>query len=262
MRIIVNADDFGHSEETVRATIEALEAGTATSATIMPRMPASELALEFARDNPRFGFGVHLTFTGDGVERPLADPGDVPALVDESGAFFSGGVVRRRALLGRLPQEQIALEMERQIAHVRDHGVAPTHVDSHRHLHKLAPFRRALRLVLPRFGITRVRAVQDVYLGRPIAQPTYWLGPLWQRGLRGFATTDHFFMPRGGRTSWAYELLDVIERLPGATFEVGIHPGVAESWREAEIRSASTFATMARERGHTLATWSTIEVSA
>ena len=41
MRIIINADDFGMDEDTVRATIECLEAGALTGATIMPNMPAT-----------------------------------------------------------------------------------------------------------------------------------------------------------------------------------------------------------------------------
>ena len=62
----------------------------------------------------------------------------------------------------------------------------------------------------PRFGIERVRSVQDVYLTRPLVGATYWVGSLWRRPLRrAFRTTDHFYMPAStgdlaGRTSsWA-----------------------------------------------------------
>ena len=64
MRIVVNADDFGASAETVEATIECLEEGALTSATIMPTMPAVDDALAYARDRPDRSFGVHLTFVG------------------------------------------------------------------------------------------------------------------------------------------------------------------------------------------------------
>ena len=46
LQLIVNADDFGQSDDTVDATIECFEAGALTSATLMPGMPASERALD------------------------------------------------------------------------------------------------------------------------------------------------------------------------------------------------------------------------
>src|ERR671922_2946900 len=85
VRIVVNADDFGASTETVAATIDSFEAGSLTSATIMPTMPAAEQALAFARGRPDWSFGVHLTFVGNGDERCAADPAAVRALVDEAG---------------------------------------------------------------------------------------------------------------------------------------------------------------------------------
>ena len=72
MRVILNADDFGSSPDTLTATIECFEEGALTSATIMPGMPATEQALAFARSRPDLSFGVHLTLVGDGVERPIA----------------------------------------------------------------------------------------------------------------------------------------------------------------------------------------------
>ena len=73
MLVVVNADDFGSSSDTVRATIECFEAGALTSATIMPGMPATDEALAYARSRPDLSFGVHLTLTGDGEERPAVD---------------------------------------------------------------------------------------------------------------------------------------------------------------------------------------------
>jgi predicted glycoside hydrolase/deacetylase ChbG (UPF0249 family) len=249
MDLIVNADDFGASEDTVRATIACFEAGALTSATIMPGMPAARLAFDYARAHPEFGYGVHLTFVTDGVERPLADPAEIPALLGPDGRFLPTGRARRLALLRRLPVDQIARELEAQIAFVRDHGVPLSHVDSHRHMHKLGPFREALRRVLPRFGITRVRNVQDVWLGRPLRSPTYWLGPLWRRALmRRFTTTEHFYMPPGEDGTWPERLLAAVEPLRGS-LEVGLHPG-----RGGEGEAAVALAERARDR-HRLISW-------
>jgi chitin disaccharide deacetylase len=259
VRIVVNADDFGASAETVAATIRCLEDGTVTSATIMPTMPAAGQALAYARERTDRSFGVHLTFVGDGEERSAAAPADVRALVDEAGRFPTATPVRLRALARRLPVDQLEREIAAQLTLVRDAGVAISHVDSHRHLHKLAPFRRALENVLPRFGIEHVRGVQDVYLTRPLVGATYWVGSLWRRPLRrAFRTTDHFYMPAStGDLAWADELLGRIDSLSGLTMEVGVHPG-PDDWRADERRSAARLASAAPELGHELVSWRAI----
>jgi predicted glycoside hydrolase/deacetylase ChbG (UPF0249 family) len=256
VRIVVNADDFGASAETVAATIQSFEEGALTSATIMATMPAAEAALAYARDRPEVSFGVHLTFVGNGDERCAAAPRDVRGLVDEAGRFPPATPVRVRALLRRLPIAEIEREISAQLDLVRDRGVSVSHVDSHRHLHKLAPFRTALRRVLPRFGIERVRTVQDVYLSRPLLGATYWAGSVWRRPLRrSFRTTDHFYMPAStGDLGWADDLLRRVGELPGATLEVGVHPG-PDGWRDDERRCARRLSARAGELGHELVSW-------
>jgi predicted glycoside hydrolase/deacetylase ChbG (UPF0249 family) len=262
VRIILNADDFGSSAETVAATVESFERGGLTSASIMPSMPATAEALEFARCHPDYSFGVHLTLTGDRVERPVSSPSAVPGLVDSDGRLLPTALVRRRALLGRLVASELEEEIAAQIGLVAGSGVPVSHVDSHRHLHKLSPVRRALRRVLPRFGVRRVRAVQDVWLRRPMRSATFWVGPYWRTAIAArFSTTDHFYMPASAAdVDWEGRLLAVLRRLGGQTLEVGVHPGF-ESWRAEEQRSALAFAAKARREGHVLISWNAIEES-
>ena len=256
MQLIVHADDFGTSEDTVRATVECFERGALTSASIMAGMPATDRATEFARAHPELDFGVHLTFVGEEDERPLSPPEEIPALVTAAGRFRPTRQLRIRALLDRLSVEQIEREVRRQVDAVRHAGVEVTHVDSHRHMHKLPSFRRALERALPTLGIRRVRAVQDVYLDRPARSATYWLGPRWQRRLaKSFVTTDHFYMPAtGSDPGWEQPLLRAVRGLDGNTLEVGVHPGF-DGWRENERSTVERFAKLARDEGHELVTW-------
>ena len=254
MRIVVNADDFGYSSDTVEATIECLEAGVVTSASIMPGMPATAAAIEYAIAHPGHSYGVHLTVVGDGVERPVSDPASLPSLVDASGCLRRTRDVRIDALRGRISLDQAERELSAQIGSIRDLGVSLTHVDSHRHLHKFGVFRRALKTVLPGYGIQRVRGVQDVYLRRPVTSPTYWLGGRWSRSLRrNFVTTDRFYMPASaGDSSWT----SLLPRLLGdGTIEIGVHPGRCEAWRAAEAAAAVEFASAASTAGHELVGW-------
>ena len=112
MRIVLTADDFGLDADTVRATIACFEAGQLTSASLMPGMPAFDEAVAFATAHPEFSYGVHLTFVGGGDERSSAPPAEIPALVDEHGRFPATAPGRVKALLHRLPQDQIEREVE------------------------------------------------------------------------------------------------------------------------------------------------------
>lgn len=263
MLIVANADDFGASAETVAATIECFARGGLTSATIMTAAPETAAALDHAVSHPEYGFGVHLQLVGDGVERPLSDPAEVPSLVDADGRLLPTGVIRRRALRGQLPPEELQREIERQVSVALAAGVPVTHVDSHRHVHKLGPVREALRRTLPALGIAHVRSVQDVWLKRPLTSPTYWVGRVWQRDLaRSFQTSDHFYMPSSAHDlAWDGALLERLASLPGRSLEVGVHPGRDEPWRVDESESAIRFAAAARERGNELAAWSAVGVS-
>lgn len=237
LRLILNADDFGLDEDTLAATVECFRAGALTSATIMLGMPATEQALEFARDNPELDFGVHLGFTGDFGQRPLAGAERVPSLVDADGLFLPVRTARAKALAGRLVQRELEQEIAAQVSAVREAGVQVSHVDSHRHVHKLGSFRRALASVLPALGIRRVRTAQDVYLTRPLTSLTYWAGPRWRRRLRKtFETTDHFFMAAVPDPPWSTPLAAQLAGTRGS-LEIGVHPGRALDWRDRDRRA-------------------------
>ena len=259
MRIILNADDFGYDDDTVGATIECFESGALTSATIIPRMPATGRAIEYARANPRFSFGAHLTFISDTVETPFSAPSDIPALVRPDGRFLDSQDLRLRALRGKVPADQVEREMAAQVQYLLDQGVPPSHVDSHGHLHKFKPFVEAMRRVLPRFNVRRVRTAQDTYLRKPLKSPTYWLGGFWRRRvMRHFVTTEHLYMGNSAEDARQLAAGALLPLLTGDTIEVGVHPGRAESWRDAERQAAASFAAKARAAGHTLVTWNDI----
>jgi chitin disaccharide deacetylase len=259
-RLVLNADDFGASADTVQATIACFDRAALTSATIMPRAPATAEAIAFARERPDLSFGVHLTLVRDEDTRCVSEPGPLGRLVDEGGRFLPTSTFRARALLRRLPSSALELEIAAQIAYVQGEGVAVSHVDSHRHVHKLPVVQEALARVLPRFGIRRVRNVQDIYLRRPALSPTYWVGARWGRMLTGrFTTTAHFYMPTSaGDTDWHVPLLAVAGRLGSESLEVGVHPGDDEEWRRSERDSAVAFAAAAREVGHAFASWTDV----
>ena len=74
--------------------------------------------------------------------------------------------------------------------------------------------------------------------------------------MRSFTTTAHFYMPTSAHdTGWEEPLLAAAQRLPGASLEIGVHPGYDEGWRSEERLSVQRFAPAALAAGHRLAPW-------
>lgn len=254
-RIIMSADDFGFDEDTVEATIDAFETGVIRNTSIMANMPATKLAADYAADNPQHSYGVHLTFTRDTVEEPVLEAEDVPALVADDGLFLPGREAQIRALTGRFPTKQIAAEMAAQISRVMELGVKVDYVDSHKHLHKFPNFRKALPMVLPQFGISHVRTVQDTFVPEPSkTRPTVLLGSILRSPLeRRWRSTDHFFMGDGDLTTDWWSQVPIPEH--GEVLEVGGHPGTNEAWRAREADQLAKFVARASEAGVEFIRW-------
>jgi hypothetical protein len=254
MKIILNADDFGFSDETVDATIECFERGALTSATIMPNMSATARAVEYALTHPEYSFGIHLTFVTDTSERPLLNPDRIPQITDAYGRFLSSKTVRIKGLLNLLPQDQIEAELIAQLNYFKERELKISHVDSHKHLHKYASFRKVLWRVLPRFGVDRLRTAQDIYVRKPLTSLNRWIGPVWRRKIRRcFRTTEHFYMPTAAGDPVWWNRLPLA--LPGNSLEIGIHPGRIEPWRDRERQNIIAFAERVRQNGHSLINW-------
>jgi predicted glycoside hydrolase/deacetylase ChbG (UPF0249 family) len=232
--LIINADDFGYSQDTVAATVQAFEAGVLSSATMMPGMPAFAEAAAFARQHPEFSYGLHLCLTD---ERPVAEPAEIPSLVTPRGCFWTTPEFFKRALTGRIARRDVQREVQAQLARMREAGVPAQHLDAHGHVHKAPVVLHALRGVLRESGITTVRRTQNLFYHQP---------RLAQRCCNSLAnvfirllgkTTDHFLMVAGSLNSqdrhwWE----DCVKRLPAGVTEVGIHPGWEEEWRRLDAQ--------------------------
>jgi predicted glycoside hydrolase/deacetylase ChbG (UPF0249 family) len=142
-----------------------------------------------------------------------------------------------------------------QLSLLRDCGVDLSHVDSHGHMHKFGPMRAALELVLPKFGIRRVRSVQNVFSRRLNWNVTSWMGSYWGRAIRKrWRTTEFFYMISAFEKSDWWNRMDGLFAGPG-TMEVGFHPGTLEPWRFHEFQAAEKFTAACLERSAQWATW-------
>src|SRR3954447_19197922 len=123
--LIVNADDFGITEGTNRAIIDAHQNGIVTSTSLLANGYAFDHAVSLAKQTPSLGIGVHLTLTeGPPVSNCL------PAeLLSPDGKLPLSNQPYVRALLsGQLPREAIRCEYTAQVGKIIDAGITPTHI--------------------------------------------------------------------------------------------------------------------------------------
>lgn len=263
MKVILHADDFGFDKDTIKATIELLETGALTSATIMATMPDSEEAIAYAAAHKQFSFGVHLTYV-DGLKPAIQREGST--LLDSKGLFYPSNEVRNKAIKLALKKDDIINESLAQIDILRRGGVHISHLDSHGHLHKFPSFLLALSEIKKRSGINKVRRVQNVFINPQHVSPTLILNRCFDAYISHTCrTTDYFYMSANNMdTGWADAVLAQMDQLPhDAVIEIGVHPGHAdteeERWRIAEYNDIKDFATKLRAyRKHQIITWNEV----
>lgn len=129
--------------------------GVLTSATIMTNMPAAEEAVKIAEEMPTLGVGVHLNLT-EGP--PISKEECISCLLNADG-LFAGSLVKLSllSLAGHKVREAIRTELAAQIQWVIDHGLKPTHLDSHKHIHAFPALFSIICQLARRFGIRAVR---------------------------------------------------------------------------------------------------------
>jgi predicted glycoside hydrolase/deacetylase ChbG (UPF0249 family) len=127
-------------------------------------------------------------------------------------------------------------ELRAQVRKVLDAGLAPTHLDTHKHTHVLPQVAEAVGRVSEEFGIRWVR--------RPLDFPV--LAARLERSLtrHGCRMTDHFegFHLTGHLDAAA--LIGLLRQLRPGTTELMCHPG----YLRAELATASTRLKESREK--------------
>lgn len=203
--LVVNADDFGLTDGVNRGIIEAHERGIVTSASLMVRPSAKEKAAEYARTHPELSTGLHF---------------DV-----QEWRYCRGKWEPAYQVIDTADAQVVCQEFERQLAAFqRLLGRAPTHLDSHQHVHLTEPARSILleyaeQLGVPLRSCTPAIAYHGTFYGQ---------------------TNEGDSFPAGISVE---AFIRVLQTLPPGWTELGCHPGYPDGLdsvysieREEELR--------------------------
>jgi predicted glycoside hydrolase/deacetylase ChbG (UPF0249 family) len=191
--LIMNADDFGQSHEVNAAVLETHTAGILTSASLMVRQEAAAEAAQIGRryrDTLSVGLHLELGEWASWNAQPFYEI--IPGLLDGHGS-----------------DADIRCEIQAQLALFRElMGCAPTHIDSHQHVHQSVPQVRSIaQQIASQLGVPLRHFAPDVQ----------YSGAFWGQGMSYNA------------------LVRILKRLPPGITEIGCHPSKGVTPHDREI---------------------------
>ena len=216
-KLIINCDDYGWDAPATQAILELGAAGQVSSTTVMANFASDADLRALARlASPTLSVGLHLTLNAG---QPLSSAAAVPSLVDADGQFYSSSQLWQRYLRGQVRRAEMKLEIAAQLHRLAAAGLAPTHADSHQHLHQYPLLGPALLGILRELGVRRVRRLTAA-------------GRLDARGLvlQVFAASSRLAL-RGFATPGA--LVSTFSTEPASA--EGFRRGVAAAFRRASV---------------------------
>jgi hypothetical protein len=198
-RIVLNADDFGLAPGIDAAIVKLLQLGRISGVSAMTTAPRWEAdGPKLAAFSAAADIGLHFALT------------DVPTLPvvrrrRKGGTPLTFAEIHAAARAGRIDADLVLDELRLQWQRFRDvAGRAPSHLDSHQHVHQLPGVRRAVLAFLAglpaaerpyvRTCVERPRTILRRNVDKARALAFAWAGARLARGLRelGVATNDGF----------------------------------------------------------------------
>lgn len=209
--LIINADDLGIFREVNERIFQLMDQGLVKSSTLLMNGAWLEPAVARIPDYPHCSFGIHLNLT---YGQPLTHNPDLRPILDSQGSFSE--TFDHDALTQLEVQEAVYQEWSAQIAKAQSMEIPISHLDSHHHVHRLAPLLPVLTKLQQHHDIKRVRGSWSIFPETGVSYP-YDLKQAWRETrttqvFTAFYTFLHHFGDSG--------------TIPGPTlWELMTHPG-------------------------------------
>jgi len=229
--LVVNADDFGCSPGVSRGILRAHREGVVTSTSVLGNCDDLRGVCALLGEAPDLGVGVHLTLVGG---RPVSASASLPSLTNPDGGFPTRAQdVFKSWMIGNVDIHEIEREFDAQVSRLRDAGVRPDHVDTHRHLGFVPAVGRAMETVARKHGIAGIRSAVERPTLAWLTDPTRGLEAGLLTGL-AWLTRRQMGALRHGPQSWGFvevgrldevRILEILGRMGPGAHELICHPG-------------------------------------
>ena len=242
--LILHADDLGAAHSVDAASLDALDKGTISSASIMMPTPWVTEVAAYARAHPGADLGLHLTLTSEwetyrwGSVSPAAK---IPSLLDSAGTFPN----EEKLVAAKAKPVEVEREIRAQIDRALELGVRPTHLDSH----------MGSLFTTPELIATYVKVAHDYHLpflavkGSPLAAP--------QAGLTNrdiLLDAVIIASPEVPRDQWKEFYLKSIAGLKPGLTEMIVHLGHDDSELQAVTVNHEPYGSAWRQRDYDVVT--------
>ena len=128
--LIIHADDLGVAHSENIASVNAMERGSVSSASIMVPCPWLPEIAAYAKAHPEADLGLHLTLTSEWKFykwKPVAPNDEVSSLLDDQG-YLNESV---EEFVKNAKPDEVEKELRSQIDRAVRLGIDPTHLDAH-----------------------------------------------------------------------------------------------------------------------------------
>jgi chitin disaccharide deacetylase len=228
MNVIINADDFGLTQELNTCVQYLYNRGIVLSATIMANGPFFDHAVSIAKSLPGLGVGVHLCLDG-----PYNINQNNSSLVNPvNGQFYDRFTVKKKLARFGFNPEDIYKEYDLQIRKVLDNGINITHIDHHHHFHLYYQSLKQIIKLSARYGIQCIRS-QQILPDNQI-QPLNRAYRIFHQSIvkRHFKTPDGYFvfLPSGNPIDSNFSRLRQLFSAQYSYVEIECHPNHMEDF--------------------------------
>lgn len=193
MKVIVNADDFGYSEQINRAICQAFESKLISQSSIIVNLCNYNNALSLSKEHKFFDkIGLHLNLTEGNPTNPYILKNK--KLTDKNGQFTGtlATNLKNKFFLTPFDIKCIKIEVNSQMKKYINSGFTLMHLDSHHHIHTVPSI---FFIILK---MAKLNGFKSIRLSRNIVSPSEsYLKILYKKAVNTcirffFKTTDFF----------------------------------------------------------------------
>lgn len=226
-KLIVNADDFGYSDEVNKGIIESHLNGIVTSTSMIVNLPGFKSAVKLAKKYPSLDVGIHLNLTEG---KPL-----INSSLASKGKFSTHYA---KFILRRYNEEEIEAELEAQINKLEAAGIKISHIDTHEHVHVSSLVFNIVVNLANKHNIKYIRIPDEKFTFKLFFSSIFNL-QLFKKMILSFfsfnkkrtlkknelKTTDNFYGVLSTSPLTFTKMATVIRKIKDGTSELVCHPG-------------------------------------